>query len=117
MRPEADVGTHFLSLGQLAQVSTAGRDLLTLDPANTVLAEAVDALVTTILGGLGPARYGWLATTAQQIRRAIDERSRVRIRYARKWTPGVVEHVIEPYRLVHTRRGWKVDAGVVGRDE
>ena len=117
MRPEADVGTHFLSLGQLAQVSTAGRDLLTLDPTNTVLAEAVEALETTILAGLDPARDSWLATTAQQMRSAIDERRRVRIRYARKWEPGVVEHVIEPYRLVHTHRGWEVDAGVVGRDE
>jgi proteasome accessory factor C len=51
------------------------------------------------------------------MRSAIDERRRVRIRYARKWEPGVVEHVIEPYRLVHTHRGWEVDAGVVGRDE
>jgi predicted DNA-binding transcriptional regulator YafY len=41
----------------------------------------------------------------------------VHIRYARKWTPGVVEHVIKPYRLVHTHRGWEVDAGVAGRDE
>jgi hypothetical protein len=86
LRPEADVGTQFLSLGQRAHVSRAGRDLLTLDPANTVLAEAVETLETTILGGLDPARDGWLVTTAQQMRRAIDERRLVRIRYARMWT-------------------------------
>jgi predicted DNA-binding transcriptional regulator YafY len=117
MRPAAEVGTQFLSLGQLAQVSRAGHDLLTLDPDNTVLAEAVEALETTILAGLDPDRDGWLATTAQQIRSAIGGQRRVRIRYARTWTPGVVEHEIEPYRLVHTRRGWEVDAGVVGRHE
>jgi len=35
----------------------------------------------------------------------------VRITYVRQWSPGSSERVIEPYRLVRTRRGWEVDAG------
>jgi hypothetical protein len=36
--------------------------MLTLDPDNTVLAEAVEALETTILARVDPDRDGWLAT-------------------------------------------------------
>jgi proteasome accessory factor C len=35
----------------------------------------------------------------------------VRISYSRQWSPGFSERVIEPYRVVRTRRGWEVDAG------
>ena len=34
--------------------------MLTLDPDNTVLAEAVEALETAILARVGPDRDGWL---------------------------------------------------------
>jgi hypothetical protein len=45
--------------------------MLTLDPDNTVLAEAVEALETAILATVDPDRCGWLAPTAQQILRFL----------------------------------------------
>jgi proteasome accessory factor C len=50
------------------------------------------------------------------MRQAARDCRRVRIVYARAWHPGVVERVIGPYQVVHTRRGWEVDAAVAGRD-
>ena len=35
----------------------------------------------------------------------------MRLTYSRQWHPGTRDRVVEPYRLVRTRRGWEVDAG------
>jgi len=53
----------------------------------------------------------WGAGTAQVLHRAAEEHRRVRISYVRQWSPGASPRVVEPYRLVRTRRGWEVDAG------
>jgi proteasome accessory factor C len=111
-----DVGAKFLSLGELTVVSRTGYDLLAQEPHNTVLETALDKLVTSVLDGFDSGGPRWLGDKARQLRRAVREQRRVRIVYARAWKPGVVERVIEPYQVLHTRRGWEVDAAVAGPD-
>jgi predicted DNA-binding transcriptional regulator YafY len=116
MRSGVDVGVKFLSLGELTVVSRTGHDLLTREPGNTVLEAALDKLQNSILDGFDTGGPRWLGDQARRLRQAVREQRRVRIVYARAWLPGVVERVIEPYQVVHTRRGWEVDAAVAGRD-
>jgi predicted DNA-binding transcriptional regulator YafY len=114
LRPVSDVGTKFLSLGELAAVSRAGYDVLAAEPENTVLEAALDKLGASVLDGFDAGGPRWLGDKARKVRQAVREQRRVRIDYARAWQPGVVERLIEPYRVVHTRRGWEVDASVPG---
>lgn len=117
MRSGLDVGVKFLSLGELTVVSRTGHEVLAREPDNTVLEAALDRLETSILDGFDKGGPRWLGEKARQLRQAVRGRRRVRIVYARAWLPGVVERVIEPYQVVHTRRGWEVDAAVAGRDD
>ncbi|MFW5898852.1 MAG: WYL domain-containing protein [Jiangellaceae bacterium] len=117
LRTGLDVGVRFLSLGELAVVSRAGHDLLAREPDNTVLEAALEKLENSILDGVDRGGPQWLGERARELRQAVRERRRVRIVYARAWLPGVVERVIEPYQVVHTRRGWEVDGAVVGSDD
>ncbi len=52
----------------------------------------------------------------EPLREAEEQHRRVRITYSRSWREGVSDRVIEPLRLVQTRRGWEVDAGPVEYD-
>lgn len=47
------------------------------------------------------------------LRRAIDERRKVRFVYRREWQPGVARRVVEPWRLSRTHLGFELDAGPV----
>jgi proteasome accessory factor C len=110
--PEHELGVDHLTAGQLAALHTAAVDLLGLEPGNEVLRDAVEAFELA----LAPADAGDLAQPggadiAQALHRAIEAHQQVRITYSRLWQPGTRERVIEPYRLVRTRRGWEVDAG------
>jgi proteasome accessory factor C len=109
--PAQELGVDHLSAEQLGRLFAAGADLLALEPDNSVLRSALDAFQAALWPVDGPAGAEWRATTAQVLHRAAQERRRVRVTYARQWHPGVRERVIEPYRLVRTRRGWEVDAG------
>ena len=113
--PEQELGVDHLSAEQLGRLFAAGEDLLALEPENEVLRSALETFQSALWPVDGPAGSVWKATTAQQLYRAVQERRRVRITYVRQWHPGSGERVIEPYRLVRTRRGWEVDAGP--RDE
>lgn len=113
MRWGPDVGVKFLSIGELAVASRTGHALLAREPENTVLEEALDALANTVLDGFDRGGPRWLGETARTVRDAMRTQRRIRIRYARAWHPGVVERVIEPYQVIHTRRGWEVDGAVV----
>lgn len=115
-QPAEEIGVAHLTVTELARVFRAGRDLLALEPGNTVLAEALSVLETTLLQGIEAPGGTWLADRASLFRQAIRERRRVRVRYSRTWQPGVRERVIEPHRLVRSRRGWELDADVVGGD-
>ena len=115
MRSGLDVGVKFLSLGELTVVSRTGHELLAREPDNTVLEAALEKLGNSILDGFDQGGPRWLGDRARSLREAVRRQYRVRIIYARAWLPGVAERVLEPYQVVHTRRGWEVDAGVVGR--
>ncbi|AYY11573.1 WYL domain-containing protein [Actinobacteria bacterium YIM 96077] len=107
-----EVGADYVSVTDLARIYRAGQDLLALEPDNAALEGALEALMGSALQGIGSRRSEWLAELAATIGQALRERRRIRITYARAWEPGVREHVVEPYRLTKTRRGWELDAGV-----
>lgn len=109
--PEHELGVDHLTAGQLAALYEAGVDLLALEPGNDVLRGAVEAFEAALEPADKPLASQWGAGTAQVLHRAAEEHRRVRITYVRQWSPGASPRVIEPYRLVRTRRGWEVDAG------
>lgn len=106
----ADLGVEHLDAGDLALVYTAATSLLEVEPDNAELAEAVEAIAGTLYGEpdrVPEQEHRFL----EPLQRAARERRRVRVVYSRAWHAGLTERVIEPYRLVQTRRGWEVDAG------
>lgn len=109
--PAHELGVDHLSAEQLGHLFTAGADLLALEPDNAALRAALGAFQAALWPVDGPAGSTWRASTAQQLHRAARDRRRVRVTYVRQWRPGSAERVVEPYRLVRTRRGWEVDAG------
>jgi len=109
--PERELGVDHLSAEQLGRLFEAGTDLQALEPGNETLRCALDSFQAALWPAEGPAGAEWRASTAQQLHQAAQDRRRVRITYVRQWHPGSGERVIEPYRLVRTRRGWEVDAG------
>lgn len=115
-RPAEEIGVAYLTATELARVFRAGRDLLALEPENDVLAEALESLESRLLQGVEATGGQWLADRAGLFRAAIRERRKVRVLYARTWSPGVRERVVEPHRLVSGRRGWELDASVSGQD-
>lgn len=111
----AGLGVEHLSAGDLAVIYTAGTALLDVSPDDTDLAEALAVLADTMYGepASQPRPGGW-NNHLGPLRTARDEGRRVRVVYSRAWREGVTERVIEPLRLVQTKRGWEVDAGPVG---
>jgi proteasome accessory factor C len=109
--PEHELGVDHLTARQLAALYEAGVDLLALEPDNAVLREALAAFESALHPADTPAGAQWGADTARVLHVAAEEHRRVRITYVRQWSPGTSERVVEPYRLVRTRRGWEVDAG------
>lgn len=110
--PFDELGVAFLSAAELAVLYRAASELSSLEPDNEVLASAVARLGDSVLGGV-EGRGGFKQDVAADLRRAATARQRVRLTYARAWHPGVVERVVEPWRVVSTRRGYEVDAGPV----
>lgn len=109
--PEHELGVDHLSAEQLGRLFEAGTDLLALEPGNETLRSALEAFQAALWPAEGPSGAGWRAPVAQSLHRAAQDQRQVRITYVRQWHPGSGERVIEPYRLVRTRRGWEVDAG------
>lgn len=108
--PLTELGLEYFTADVLGPLYHAARDLAALEPENTDLAAALDRLSSTLLTGIdGGTPYG--GEVAAALRKAAAERRRVRIDYWRAWRPGVMSRVIEPYRVVSTRRGFEVDAG------
>ena len=108
--PLAELGLEHFTAEVLGPLYRAASDLAALEPDNTVLADAVARLRSTLLAGIdGGPEYG--GPLAAALRQAATGRRRVRIEYWRAWRPGVTTRVIEPYRVVSTRRGFEVDAG------
>lgn len=108
--PLAELGLEHLSADVLGPLYRAATDLLAVEPENATLRAAVDRLAHTLLTGVDETEpFG--GQVAAALRQAGRERRRVRIVYWRAWRPGVSTRVIEPYRVVSTRRGFEVDAG------
>ena len=110
-----ELGVEYVDASELALIYTAATSLLDVEPDNTDLAAAIDALSETMLGdaasdGAGPAPWNRLL---EPIAQGQKRRVRVDIVYSRAWEVGVSERTIEPYKLVRTRRGWEVDAGPI----
>ncbi len=104
-----------LSLGNLGTILMAAEDLLTAEPDNQALAGVVATLRSRWLPGVAApgvssAEQGFVSELSD----AIEQRRRVRIDYERVWQPGAISRVIEPFALERTRRGFEVDAGLVG---
>jgi predicted DNA-binding transcriptional regulator YafY len=113
--PGEELGVAYVSVSELARLYRAGRDQLILEPENAVLASAVDKLHHSLLPGVGAGRTVGTAPP-HDVTKAIRKHRRMRVAYARAWKPGVRERVIEPYRLIRTRRGWELDAGPTEAD-
>ncbi|MGA7690135.1 MAG: WYL domain-containing protein [Jiangellales bacterium] len=108
--PLAELGLEYFTAEVLGPLYRAASDLSALEPDNQVLAEAVARLRSTLLTGIdGGPEYG--GPIAALLRHAATQRQCVRIEYWRAWQPGVTTRVVEPYRVVSTRRGFEVDAG------
>jgi len=109
--PERELGVEHLTAEQLGALHAAGSDLLALETDNDVLRSALEAFETS----LWPVDVSHDADPGAEIAvglsHATREHRRVRIVYARAWHPGTSERVVEPYRVLRTRRGWEVDAG------
>jgi hypothetical protein len=111
--PERELGVEHLTAEQLGALHAAGSDLLVLEPDNDVLRSAMEAFETSLWHVETSDRADGGAEIAVELNRAAHQHLRVRIVYARAWQPGESERVVEPYRVLRTRRGWEVDAGPV----
>lgn len=114
-RPVEELGVEHVDAAELALIYTAAEALLDIDPTDADLAGAIDVLTETIFGeplALTGGMTSW-QRPLEPLQDAARDRRKVRIVYSRAWEPGVSERVIEPYRLVQTRRGWEVDAGPI----
>lgn len=114
--PGRDLGVAYLSVTELARLYRAGRDRLELEPGNETLRSAVNKLRAGLLPGVTPSVRGPLAPPPSDFEMARRQQRRVAIVYERTWHPGDRERIIEPYRLIHTRRGWEIDAGPIHAD-
>jgi predicted DNA-binding transcriptional regulator YafY len=111
--PERELGVEHLTAEQLGALHAAGSDLLVLEAENDVLRSALEAFEISLWPVEESERADSGADIAAVMNRAAQERRRMRIIYARAWQPGTSERVVEPYRVLRTRRGWEVDAGPV----
>lgn len=116
-RPSEELGVEYVDASELALIYTAASALLELYPDDDDLLGALDVLSETIFGdsGLDDSAEGGPPTSGPRalhaLEHAVAHRFTAAITYSRAWHQGVTSRVIEPYRLVQTRRGWEVDAG------
>ncbi|MGH8968784.1 MAG: helix-turn-helix transcriptional regulator [Actinomycetes bacterium] len=114
--PERELGVEHLSAEQLGALAAAGADMLALEPDNEVLREAMDAFSSALWPASSSGAEDQGAELAASLNAAVQQRRQVRIVYSRAWHPGTSERVVEPWRVVRTRRGWELDAGPVDAD-
>jgi len=111
-RPSEEIGVEHVDAGELALVYTAATALAETEPDNDDLAAAIAVLTDAVFGTEHPSHPAAVRHHPLEVlRRAIAAHQQVRITYSRSWYRGVIDRVIEPYRLIRTRRGWEVDAG------
>jgi predicted DNA-binding transcriptional regulator YafY len=111
--PERELGVEHLTAEQLGALHAAGDDLLALEPDNDLLRSALESFEASLWPVAAPDGADLGADTAATLNQAVQQRRRLRIVYARSWQPGTAERIVEPYRVLRTRRGWEIDAGPV----
>ncbi len=116
-QPTAEIGIVHSSPAELANVYLAGHALLTVEPHNAVLDEALRSLSDTMLQGIRPVDDHWKAELADTLLDAIQQQRRVLVSYVSLWCPEPRDHIIAPYRLLRTRRGWELDAAIEQPDD
>ncbi|HET9649978.1 MAG TPA: WYL domain-containing protein [Microlunatus sp.] len=109
--PGRELGVAYLSVAELARLYRAGTERLEMEPGNEVLGSAVEKLRAGLLPGVTPSPGPPPEPAPADFEIARRDRHKIKISYARAWHPGVAERLIEPYRLIRTRRGWELDAG------
>jgi proteasome accessory factor C len=109
-QPGKELGVAYAPAPELLSLYRAGGDRLQLEPQNAVLDSAVQKLRDGLLPGVQPGGYRPEVSPAEFFT-AIQDHHKVRVTYARAWQPGVIERVVDPYRLIRTRRGWELDVG------
>jgi proteasome accessory factor C len=110
--PGRELGVDYVPVSELARLYTAGRNQLELEPDNEVLATAVQKLRGGLLPGVTSSDRPFAGERPPvDFAAARRQRRKVKITYARAWHAGVRDRIIEPYRLIRTRRGWEIDAG------
>lgn len=105
-RPLDELGLAWVPAAEVGRLLTVALALAATEPDDTALAGAIDRLAEVALLGAehAPPSGGGPAAL---LRTAVQEQRRVRLVYARSWLPGVVERVVEPYRVVSTARGFE----------
>ena len=109
--PERELGVDHLSAVELGELFRAGADLLALEPANDILRGALDSFAAAVAPGEPGEDVAADSEVARDLHQAAEQHRRVQIAYVRQWSPGSSRRVVDPYRLVRTRRGWELDAG------
>jgi predicted DNA-binding transcriptional regulator YafY len=118
-RPGDELGVEHMNAAELGLVYSAAKALLDIDPDDEGLRDAIAVIVETMWGPVAQERPASLDTPGprpwnqplEPLEDAVAGHRKTRIVYSRAWSEGVRDRVIEPYRLVKTRRGWEVDAG------
>ncbi|WP_457190945.1 WYL domain-containing protein [Nocardioides sp. P5_E3] len=114
-----ELGVEYVTAGELALLYAAGLLQRDLDPDDIHLAEALGVLEETMRGESRSStqahrRYD---DVIDPLKQAANEHRRVHIRYSRAWREGVTDRIIEPYRLIHARGAWEVDAGPLDEND
>ena len=116
-RPLDELGVEYVNAAELGLIYSAARALQDVDPDDQDLAGALDVLAETMFGEpLARSRPRLWNRPLEPLQDAARDHRRVAIVYSRAWDVGVTTRVIDPYRLVQTRRGWEVDAGPPDED-
>jgi len=116
-RPGEEIGVEHVDAAELALVYTAATALAETEPGNADLAAAIEVLTEAVFGDTAPNPPAARRNRPLEIlHEAVSRRGKVRITYSREWHQGVIEREVDPYRLVHARHGWELDAGPVGED-
>ncbi|RNL65394.1 WYL domain-containing protein [Nocardioides marmoriginsengisoli] len=109
-RQRDELGVEYVDARELGLIYNAALALQEIDPDDPHLQGALDVLAETMVGQPIESETA-SGTGLELLQDAARDHRRVRIVYSRAWSEGVIDRVIDPYRLVQTRRGWEIDAG------
>lgn len=111
-RNKDEIGVEYLDARELGLIYNAAQALGEVEHDNVDLQGAIAVLTETMFGEpLVPGKPASWNKPLQPLQDAARDCRQVRIEYSRSWNEGVIDRIIDPYRLVQTRRGWEVDAG------